>query len=309
MTGLLANTDAEWFQFLRGLGDVEEVNFWQPSGGRSFHVLKPGEPLLFKLKSPHNAIAGFAHFVRHSVLPAWLAWDSFGMTNGAPDFAAMKARIERYRPGQPRDPAGNYAVGCLVLAQPLFLPEELWIPQPTDWSRNIVQGKSYSLDRGEGLRIWGACQAAAALSKVIQLPLGRENERRYGEPQLIAPRLGQGSFRVVVLESYRRSCAISTEHSLPALEAAHIKPFAEGGEHTVGNGLLLRSDIHRLFDKGYLTITPSHDIEVSNRLREDFSNGRSYYPFHGRKIALPVSPGEHPDPAMLNWHNENRFLG
>ncbi len=310
MTGWLANTDTDWFQFLRGLEDVEEVNFWQPSGGRGFHVLKPGEPLLFKLKSPHNVIAGYGHFVRHSVLPAWLAWDSFGVTNGAPDYAAMRTRIERYRSGQPKDPAGNYAVGCLVLAQPLFFPRELWIPQPADWPRNVVQGKSYGLDRGEGLRIWDACQAAtAALSKVLQLPLGRENERRYGEPQLIAPRLGQGSFRIVVLESYRRACAVSTEHSLPALEAAHIKPFAEGGEHKVGNGLLLRSDIHRLFDKGYLTITPGHNIEVSPRLREDFSNGRSYYPFHGEKIALPADRAEHPDPAMLHWHNEKRFLG
>jgi putative restriction endonuclease len=310
MTGWLANTDADWFRFLRGLPEVEEVNFWQPSGGRSFHVLKPGEPLLFKLKAPHNVIAGFGHFVRHSVLPAWLAWDTFGIANGAPEYSMMKARIEHYRRGRPLGSSGSDAVGCLILAQPLFFPEELWIPQPADWPRSAVQGKSYDLDQGEGLRLWQACLAAAsAMSKVIQLPVGRESEGRYGPPQLIAPRLGQGSFRIVVLESYRRACAISTEHSLPALEAAHIKPFAEGGQHEVGNGLLLRSDIHRLFDKGYLTITASHHIEVSNRLREDFSNGSSYYPFHGRRIALPARSGEHPDPGMLRWHNENRYLG
>jgi putative restriction endonuclease len=310
VTGWLANTDADWFRFLRSLPGVEEVNFWQPSGGRSFHVLRAGEPLFFKLKSPHNVIAGFGHFVRHSVLPAWLAWDSFGETNGAADFPTMRARIERYRPGQPRDPAGNYAVGCLVLAQPLFFPEELRIPQPADWPRSVVLGKSYDLEHGEGRRIWDACQAAAAaMSKLLPLPTWREEERRYGDPQLVAPRLGQGSFRVVVLESYRRACAVSTEHSLPALEAAHIRPYAEGGEHKVGNGMLLRSDIHRLFDKGYLTITPAHRIEVSNRLREDFSNGRSYYPFHGKQIALPADRVEYPDPAMLGWHNENRFLG
>ena len=41
------------------------------------------------------------------------------------------------------------------------------------------------------------------------------------------------------------------------LEAAHISPYAEGGKHTLSNGLLLRSDLHTLFDLGYLTVEPS----------------------------------------------------
>lgn len=310
MTGWLANTDYDWFRFLRSLEGIEDVNFWQPSGGRGFHVLQPCEPLLFKLKAPHNVIAGFGYFVRHSVLPAWLAWDTFGETNGAADFPAMRARIERYRSGNVQDPGGKYPVGCIVLTQPIFFPQELWIPQPDDWPRNVVQGKSYGLQAGEGQRIWQACQAAAAsLSKISSLPLGHEISPRYGEPQLVSPRLGQSSFRVVVLESYQRACAISTEHSLPALEAAHIRPYAEGGDHRIGNGILLRSDIHRLFDKGYITVAPDHHIEVSKRLREDFSNGRSYYPFHGKVIELPVDEGDYPDSSMLKWHSENRFLG
>lgn len=54
-------------------------------------------PFFFRLKSPHNAIAGFGYFASYSALPAWLAWGSFGRTNGAADFDEMRARIERYR--------------------------------------------------------------------------------------------------------------------------------------------------------------------------------------------------------------------
>lgn len=88
---------------------------------------------------------------------------------------------------------------------------------------------------------------------------------KYGKPTLIQPRLAQGTFRVVVTDSYNRRCAVTGERGLPVFEAAHIRPFADGGEHLVENGLLLRSDAHILFDRGYMTVTPEHRV-VSNRL-------------------------------------------
>ena len=60
----------------------------------------------------------------------------------------------------------------------------------------------------------------------------------------------------MVTDAYQRKCAVTGERTLPALEAAHIKPFAEGGSHNPQNGLLLRRDIHALFDGGYVTVTP-----------------------------------------------------
>ena len=46
-----------------------------------------------------------------------------------------------------------------------------------------------------------------------------------------------------------------------------------------------------------------------NRLRADFANGRSYYPLHSRPLQLPRSPSERPDPELLAWHRQHRFLG
>jgi putative restriction endonuclease len=311
VNGYVATTDYDWYTFLANRPDLQEVNFWQPSGGRGFHVLSLGEPLLFKLKKPHYVIAGFGVFARHTRIPAWLAWDSFESANGAPDFTTMRRRIERYREEPPSDSSASYEIGCLLLAEPVFFPRDLWIPQPSNWKRNVVSGAGYDLVEGEGRRIWQDCLAAASL-------LGRPVERqdsltlaepaaRYGAPSMVTPRLGQGIFRVGVIDAYGRACAVSGEHSLPALEAAHIRPYATGGEHQVTNGLLLRSDIHRLFDKGYITVTPSYRVEVSKRLREDFKNGRAYYPFHGQSIQPPTNPVEAPDPRQLQWHNESVF--
>jgi putative restriction endonuclease len=102
---------------------------------------------------------------------------------------------------------------------------------------------------------------------------------------------------------------VTGERTLPALDAAHIRPYAEGGEHAVSNGLLLRRDIHCLFDLGYVTVTPDNVFEVSPRIREEFENGRDYYAMHGRPLLIPRRNDLRPDPAALDWHNQQRFLG
>jgi len=93
------------------------------------------------------------------------------------------------------------------------------------------------------------------------------------------------------------------------LEAAHIKPYSENGPHRIDNGLLMRSDIHKLFDTGYLTITPQSHIEVSRRIKEEYDNGKYYYTLHGKEINRPERLIDQPSKEYLTWHNENRFKG
>jgi putative restriction endonuclease len=112
---------------------------------------------------------------------------------------------------------------------------------------------------------------------------------------------------VAVTDAYERACAVTHEHSLPVLEAAHIVPYAQGGAHEVRNGLLLRSDLHRLLDLGYVTVTPELRLEVSGRLRGDFENARTYYPMHGTRVNVPSEPRLRPNPNLLRWHNESAF--
>lgn len=132
---------------------------------------------------------------------------------------------------------------------------------------------------------------------------------RFGEPQLIKPRLGQGAFRVLVTDIYGRRCAVTQERTLPALEAAHIRPYSDGGTHEAPNGLLLRRDIHSLFDAGYVTITPGLNFEVSRRIKDEFDNGKHYYALHGQRIIVPENAIQRPDPTALTWHNEHCFKG
>ena len=199
-----------------------------------------------------------------------------------------------------------------MVSEPVFFAPADWIPQPSNWKPNIVSGAGIDLTAGEGLRIWEAC-----LGRTRRLPAvgmagealaeGSADAPRFGTPQLVRPRLGQGAFRIAVTAAYGGACAVSGEHSLPVLEAAHIRPFGASGPHDVPNGLLLRADIHRLFDKGYVTVTPDRRFVVSERLAKEWENGTIYYAKNGVRIALPGRKVDRPDPELLRWHNENVF--
>lgn len=301
---VVAVTDSDWFEMLRRQPELTEVNFWAPSAA-SFRALQPGELFLFKLHAPRNMIVGGGIFAYANALPCSLAWQAFGAANGAGSAQEMRARIARYRRADPGD-RSDFPIGCRILTQPFFFEEPDWIPVPPSWARNIVSFKTYNTGDTEGLALW------EAVERRMEHSLARgvaEGQARYGEPRLIRPRLGQGAFRVLVTDIYDRRCAVTQERTLPALEAAHIRPYGDGGAHEPQNGLLLRRDIHSLFDAGYVTVTPDLRFEVSRRIREEFDNGRHYYALHGQEVRPPLLPGQRPDPGTLSWHNERVFRG
>lgn len=340
MNCFVAVTDNEWFRYLSGRAHLDEVNFWQPSGSSQFRALAPGEPFLFKLHAPLNWIVGGGFFALFSLLPYRTAWDFFGEKNGADSLPVMRARIAKYRRVEP-SAFEDYTIGCIILTEPFFLEESDWISVPPDWSPNIVRGKGYDLAVSPGKELWEELElrlqgrnikegpvgdAAAADGPAAAMPQqaglqfgsavassGSEGVGRsrslYGEPTLVRPRLGQGAFRALVTDTYKRRCAVTGEKALPVLEAAHILPVSEGGDHRLDNGLLLRSDIHRLFDRGYVTVAPDHRFRVSSMLRDEFENGEPYYPLEGTEIWLPGEVEAQPNRQFLEWHADSVFRG
>jgi len=305
-------TDNNWFNYLSEI-KPDDINFWQPGGGK-FKVISPGAPFLFKLKSPNNVIAGVGFLSSHTLLPLTMAWDTFGNRNGCETYGELYKMISRYRSDKiEMDPI----IGCIILTDPVFFKKEDWIKAPENWSNSIVKGKSYSTEERIGEQIW---------SKVKFLLYkygfeGRVNEKEnqlvmepdspaYGNSILTKVRLGQRAFRVMVTDAYSRKCSISGEKTLPVLEAAHIKPYALSGPHRISNAILLRSDIHKLFDMGYVTITKEHKVEISKRIKEEYENGKEYYQYHGRNLMfLPNREIDKPQHEFVQWHNENVFKG
>jgi HNH endonuclease len=295
-------TDKAWYEYLH-LRAPDEVNFWQPSPRRLAEFLEPGVPFLFKLHSPDNYIVGGGFFVRFSALPARLGWEAFRENNGVADYAALRRRIEQYRGAVRGDPE----IGCNVLNRPFFFDREAWIPVPDSWAPNIVRGRTFDSEERDGLRLWNS--VSERLSMETTASVGVEEAARFGAEYLTHARLGQGAFRVLVTEAYERRCAITGERTLPVLEAAHIKPYARSGPHLVSNGLLLRSDLHILFDEGYVTLTEDCHVMVSDRIKEQFENGREYYRYRDKPLFVPGGAHEQPSADFIQWHNKEVFVG
>jgi hypothetical protein len=112
----------------------------------------------------------------------------------------------------------------------------------------------------------------------------------------IVIRQGQAKFRKELLEVYKYQCVISEYNVVPALEAAHIWPYMGTYTNHPSNGLLLRADLHTLFDLDLITIDTSMTVLVSPSL-----NGSRYQEFDGKKINPPDDIRKRPDQQALEW--------
>lgn len=299
-------TDNGWFSTLQSRA-FDEINFWQPSPRPFLADAQPGMPFLFKLKRPHNHVAGGGFFVMQTTLPLNLAWEIFGPANGADSFDAFRALLE------PLSVVDTHQeIGCTLLSNPVFLPREHWLGDPIPgWSPNIVRGKSYDTIKPDGASLWQYMRPFLVRQQQLAVPLAPEvadSAEGYGAERTVLPRLGQQGFRIKVTEAYRRRCAVTKESTLIALEAAHIVPYAKEQKHEVSNGLLLRADFHRLFDAGLVGIDADYRIRISGRIRDLYYNGKSYYRLDGKTLEnLPSATSDKPDRDRLNWHMQHCF--
>jgi putative restriction endonuclease len=292
-----AVTDPDWLRTLAKAG-ASEVNFWQP---RPTGVKQPeGTPWIFKVRGT-DRIAGFGFFSYWTVMPLAVAWETFSEANGVQSHGEMVRRVSALR----RSDNVDDRVGCVVLADVTLLDPTEWIAAPLDWKPNIVRGAGYELSSGEGARVWNQLRVLSATTPLQSPALSVSGG--LGPAALVSPRRGQGAFRLMVMDAYERRCAITGERTLPALEAAHIRPFSEHQKHEVRNGILMRSDLHRLYDLGLVTVHPDFTFHVSRTIERDYANGKIYYALEGTTIATPAHFDAKPDPDALAWHVAQRF--
>lgn len=110
-------------------------------------------------------------------------------------------------------------------------------------------------------------------------------------------RQGQGLFRKGLLVLYESKCALSGFTPNSVVDAAHIVPYADGQDHDLGNGLLLRADLHNLFDDGLLRIEPKRlVVELSKELSKS-----PYAELNGAPLRARVD-GTFPSREAIDQH-------
>ncbi len=238
-------------------------------------------------------------------MPLRDAWEFFAEKNGAPSIAALIDSIQKHAREVVRV---DKPLGCMVLQSPFFLNDADAFEAPASWrAKNTPGFKANPSDPATG-EVWE--RIAALLTSQPQMAVSLlQPFGGFGKESIFRPRLGQGTFRSMILSAYGNQCAVTHEHSLPVLDAAHIVDFAEEERHALDNGIALRADVHKLFDRGYVSIRPDLKFVVSSALRDDFNNGAVYYRYHGEQILTPMDPAFMPRKEYLERHYDEKFKG
>lgn len=127
-----------------------------------------------------------------------------------------------------------------------------------------------------------------------------ERDRRLIEKVI---REGQDRFRTALLEAYDGKCAISGYDAPETLEAAHIFPYTGPASNRVSNGLLLRSDLHALFDRGALAIhETSYEVLLKPHVAVTRYSELRRLDRDGRRLRLPRKRVFYPSTAALRSH-------
>ena len=240
----VANTDPAWYHFLAQHELTAEVNFWRPRGRyANFRAISTGELFFLRLRRPYSKIVGFGVFTHHSVLPLLMAWETFGTANGCETLSEFVHLIAKHRQ-EPADrrTALAWDIGCTILTEIHYYPESEWLDFP--FPPGLVQGKSLEVSSDEGARIWDHMQAffgnqhlLAGSNSLSQNPFSLVQETRAAyTTETVKERLGQGAFRVMVLDAYHRRCSVTGERTLPVVEAAHIQQYVSPSSNHVQKG-------------------------------------------------------------------------
>lgn len=312
-----ARAESAWIENLRAAAIAhEEVAQWRPISATAPPLpIGPGEPYLFAGAStnspPDRQVLGAGIFSGVSRMLLSEVWEWFGQDCGADTHSHLREQYSQ-RVGHLLDASSDPEVEAVLIRKARFFSTAEQSTVPVAESEFVLAGGiAYSLGNLDSdhpiLRAVityfhpGEDESGDEVTQVVLSSIR-------AQAQLVTPRLGQGAFRAMVSEAYQHRCALTGERVRPVLEAAHIKSHAAGGQMRLDNGLLLRSDMHTLYDRGFISFDGRLSLIVSPQLREKFGNGEWLYARAGSPIAVPAKTVDRPNAEFLEWHRDSVFL-
>lgn len=146
-------------------------------------------------------------------------------------------------------------------------------------------------------------QTARVSVSLVDLPLGdfdpnADQDNRLKVVAAVHRRQGAPRFRRALVTAYEGRCAMTQYDAPAALEAAHILPYRGPQTNHPTNGLLLRADMHDLFDLGLIAVDPdSMRLLLAREL-----DGTKYERYAGQLLAVPQQVELRPNGEALEKH-------
>ena len=293
----ISPTDIDWFYFNKMRNQTNSINFWTPTPW-NIKRLNHGDRLYFMLKSPIRKIGGFGIFNNYENLSIPDAWEKFGYGNGVESKPRLIKRLNKYLSKNTSLNAGleSHQIGCISLNNCEFWEDIQFIDiEQTihEFKKNIVKIKFFneydSIQSHHNSLVMDS-------SKYEIVGSGEKHKKAYQQNV----RIGQSEFRAKLINAYHGQCCISKETCEELLEAAHIQPYINKKSNHVQNGLLLRIDLHKLFDSGLLKIDQNYLVHISSQLQSG-----NYRTYDKKRILLPKNPNNWPSKMAIFERNKN----
>ena len=283
-------TDIDWFNFLKDRLNFQQINFWTDTPWNP-RKLNKGDKFYFLLKAPIRKISGYASFSYYQNLSIKEAWQKFGRGNGVNSLYELGVKVTG-----DRKPDFSTEIGCIILENPVFLDQSNYFhPQKYNLSfpNEISKHKYYpNLDQINFASDYK--QVGLSFSSISD-----EDDYQFNQSSLTK---GQSEFRNNIFKYYDQCGVVTRETCVSVLDAVHIHPYINEHKHHLKNGILLRSDLHKLFDDGLITITPDYKVLISQQLKSKY-----YYQYQEERINLPANERFYPDQKILEFHNQYIF--
>lgn len=306
MGACIYNTDPDWIAAIREYNIKNGANFWRKDQ-RSL-ALQPGSYFYFKLRGS-RAIVGRGQFREQQTMDIPSAWRLFGHGNGVASEEELRTRASSVL-----NLTLDAPINCLVFDNIQLLPPQRYFDISLARFPNGIMGPKF-YEEGELEDVAAAFETHAGPYRHRELaeaetilrnqglfdPATIETARQY-QLRAICQRMGQSAFRLTLLGAYLGRCSVSDCDAVEALEAAHIIPYKGAATNTIQNGLLLRSDLHTLFDLGSWTLSDDYRVILSPRLINTV-----YAQFDTQPLRLPNQTNLFPSVEAIRHHRQNTF--
>ena len=317
MISYIINTDPNWISYLLDNGIKNPVFWLKRNNSPHRAALVEGHPIFFRITGTNPPVIKGFGYVKHT-LPIRLqqAFLTYGDRLGYSTIGNMVETSSAWTSGVELETGTE--VFCIEVVkfqviQDIRTDTELRELGIDFDHRHVVTGKG--LDDSQTERLLALANQKSIYKTNLLEKFFSENVNPYRTeeftPQdiqdarekiarLVSKRRGQPEFRRMLLSAYNSQCAISLCDATPALEAAHIIPYRGPETNHISNGLLLRADIHTLFDLGFIVVdTTRMAIEIHPDLRAS-----SYHTLSGSPLHLPDREELWPSKEALNWHRQ-----
>ena len=279
----IAITDRTWFDYQRSHGFIDEVNFWTPSKNGPSRLSK-GDFFVFKLKGPGDLIGGYGTFLEYKFQSLEDTWKEFGRKNGADNKEDFLDTLKSF------DSNNGTDCGSVVLKDVVYFDD------PVDRIGAGITKKPAQLYAYEDTAPFPFDDILVSSGNFSLVP----NTEKRKTLQSVTDRVGQGAFHTAVSRAYKGKCCITGETAPELLQAAHIQDYINKDSNHIQNGLLLRIDIHKLFDSGLLYIDNHYKVHVSSLVESD-----DYDKYNDKEITLPDDEAQYPSKKALKFKEDS----